>query len=56
MHIIDELKALSNRYNTDPVVFVSDCNSVGTLGMVLPMWQFVFQQSANQICEHGIPF
>ena len=56
MHIIDELRAISNRYNTDPIVFVSDFNSVWTLGMVLSMWEYVFEQSESQICERGIPF
>ena len=56
MHIIDELTAISTRDNSDPIVFVNEWGSVWTLGMVLPMWQFVFQQSANQICERGIPF
>ena len=56
MHIIDELTAISTRDNSDPIVFANEWGSVWTLGMVLPMWQFVFQQSANQICERGIPF
>ena len=37
MHIIDELKAISNRYNTDPIVFVNEWDSIWTLGMVLAM-------------------
>lgn len=56
MHIIDELTAISTRDNTDPIVFVSEWNSVWTLGMVLSMWEYVFEQSESQICERGIPF
>ena len=56
MHIIDELTALSTRDNSDPIVFVNEWGSVWTLGMVIPMWEFVFRQSASQICKRGIPF
>ena len=56
MHIIDELTAISTRDNTDPIVFVSEWNSVWTLGMVLSMWEYVFELSESQICERGIPF
>ena len=56
MYIIDELKAISTRDNTDPIVFVNKWDSIWTLGMVLATWELVFQQSANQICERGIAF
>ena len=55
MHIIDELKAIADCDNSDPVVFISgEC--VWTLGMVIPMWQWVFQQSADCVCQRNFPF
>ena len=56
MHIIDELTAISTRDNTDPIVFINEWNAVWTLGMVLSMWEYVFEQSESQISECGIPF
>ena len=56
MHIIDELTAISTRDDSDPIVFINEWNAVWTLGMVLSMWKYVFEQSDSQICERGIPF
>jgi hypothetical protein len=59
MIAIDELKAASVNASTpqeaDPIVHQSD-GCVWTLGMVLPMWEFLFERSAAEICERKIWF
>lgn len=59
MIAIDELKAASLHASTpheaDPIVHNSD-GCVWTLGMVLPMWEFLFERSATEICEPKIWF
>lgn len=67
MHIIDEAQedikrtqAFSNhalsRAELDPVVFSSEEGDVWTLGMVVPMWEWVFKQTADKVSQRTIVF
>lgn len=59
MIAIDELNAASLHASTlreaDPIVRI-DNGCVWTLGMVLPMWEFIFRRSAAELCDRKLWF
>lgn len=59
MIAIDELKAASlhasNLREADPIVRI-DNGCVWTLGMVLPMWEFIIRRSAAELCDRKLWF
>lgn len=65
MRIIDELTRNPACYDPqagfapsrkNPVLFLNDEGRPWTLGMVLSMWQFLFEQGRREICGRCIPF
>ena len=65
MLIIDGLTNAPSRYDAragyapsrkNPVLFLNDEGRPWTLGMVLSMWQFLFEQGRREICGRCIPF
>ena len=65
MSIIDELTRNPACYDKqagfapsskNPVLCLNDEGRPWTLGMVLSMWQFVFEESRREICGRRIPF
>jgi hypothetical protein len=59
MIAIDEMKAASLHATTpqeaDPITRNED-GCVWTLGMVIPMWAYLYGQSAEETCGRGIAF
>jgi len=65
MRIIDELTRNPDCYDPqagfapsskNPVLFLNDEGRPWTLGMVLSMWQFLFEQGHREVCGRRIPF
>lgn len=65
MRIIDELTRAPACYDKqagfapsskNPVLFLNDEGRPWTLGMVLSMWQCVYEDSRREICGRCIPF
>lgn len=65
MRIIDELTHNPACYDPQAgfapsiknhVLFLNDEGRPWTLGMVLSMWQYVFDQSRREVCGRCIPF